>query len=152
MLCPLYLLQFFLLFSFTLLLLFHFILAVPMRRCMERHLCMSSVFPIKALGVNCFSAGQSVIVFAEASTVKIKLYNYYYCNYVIVVYFSNVIFFSISITVGNAPWRIKVVLRNVFVFYHVSLKGDDFFLGVEVHFVFLLVEFYCTFFPSIIKY
>ena len=118
-----------------------------MRRCLRRHLCMSWVFPavymhVEALGENCIFAEQSVIVFAGALTVKAILYNCYYCNYVIVVYFSYVIFISISITVIS----IKVVLPYVFVFNHVSREGGWFFFLVPlVHFVFLLVEFYCTF-------
>ena len=55
MLCPLYLLPFSLFFSYILdlLLLFHFILAVPMRRCSGRHLCMSSVIPVECRGFGC---------------------------------------------------------------------------------------------------
>ena len=99
---------------------------------------MRSVFPVGALGINSFFKGQSVIVFAEASTVKIKLYDYYYCNYVIVVYFSYLIFISISITVINAPWSIKVVLPKVFVFYRVSREGDIFFSRFLSPFCFLV--------------
>ena len=79
--------------------------------------------PNRGAGCKLLRRGVKRHCFAEASTVKIKLYNYYYCNYVIVVYFSYVIFISILITVSNTHWSIKVVLPNVFVFYHVSRKG-----------------------------
>ena len=130
MLCPLCFLPYSFFFSwfFICFLLSHFILAVPMRRCSGRHLrrCsgrhlrISSVFTEEELGVTCFFSGQSVLDCAEASTVKTKLLNYCYCNYVIVVHFSYVIFISNSMTVSNAPWNNKVVLQNVFAFYHVS--------------------------------
>ena len=44
----------------------HFILAVPMRKCLRKHSCMSSSFPIPL-----FSQGEIVLALAEASPVKI---------------------------------------------------------------------------------
>ena len=64
---------------------------------------MSSVFPLEAQGVTCFFEGNSVLDCAEASTIEIKLHNYYYSNYAIEVYFSYVILISNLITVSKDP-------------------------------------------------
>ena len=153
MLCPLYLIPFLSCFLSLFCFLFHFVLAVPMHRCLGQHFCMSLLFSIVrySLGVNCFFAGQSIIVFAATLTVKIKLYNYYYCNYVIVIYFSCVIIISISITASNASWSIKVVLLNVFVFWMFHGRVMFFFLCLSPFYIFCKLNF-IRLFPSIIKY
>ena len=111
MLFPLYLLPFSLFFSFILL---PFFIVSFYSRCSHAQVFGTALAPelgIPCRGAGCYTclfAGQSVLDCAEAFTMKVKLYDYYYCNYVIAVYFWYVIFTSISITVSNSSCSIRV--------------------------------------------
>ena len=49
----------------------YFFLAVPMRECLGKYMCMNSTFPIAILNGTFFSRGEIVLALAEASPIKI---------------------------------------------------------------------------------